>query len=547
MKTVFRSIEDEFLFFDDDELGRRLQMPSVQVQECLQLLGLERSREGFEKKFGRLPENLGEDDVAEIWKSVLDKGGHLPGFLFAQEDSARLFARVMVGEGLKALARQGVAPDKLPASFTREFCSQFGLDQVVEWAKGSLFALVDLAMPGRFRPWQFGETEAWLAQGHLEDRTREALDWLMTTRLGCSRGDLPQLLTLEVIRECGLEPLVQKYGNSVYKLVQAVYPDVFQPWQFADEEALIWFRDDRHETARAATRWLVETRLSLPGEEIPRRISLQDFHHYGLAKLLDLFSQNLYQIFENAYPGRFKAWEFAEMIDLWRAPNALEMAREATYWLVREKLQWEEAQAPFQLTRRHFLANGLGFMLGTLFNHSPFMAIENAYEAVKTDETFQKSLFSFSQEMRDTSAKWTALGEKIAVSHFGKARFKVTLPNLKVAPIVPETDRMYYNAANQIEYVPQIVIAKLSAYDDFSDFSNWVPYCDRLLYWVLSDDRAAGYIGPSHPKVKLVFAETLMSGLRTKGLLDVVEKVVSLKSAFERLLDRKAPGGRPPA
>ncbi len=544
MKTIFRSIEEDFLFFEDDELAQRLQMPSVQVVECLHLLNLERTREGFQKKFGRLPEHLGEEEVAELWRSVIDKQGRLPAFLFEQEESARLFIRVMVGEGLKALARQGVVPDKLPGSFTREFCAQFGLDQAVEWAHGSLFSLVDLAMPGRFRPWQFGETEAWLAGAPLEERTREALDWLMTVRLGCSRGDLPQLLTAEVVRESGLDPLLQKYGNSVYRFVQAVYPDVFQPWQFADEEALIWFRDDRLETAKAATRWLVETRMNLPCEEIPRRISLQDFHHYGLAKLLDLFSQNLYQIFENAYPGRFKAWEFAEMIDLWRAPNALEMAREATHWLVKEKLQWEFTTAPHQLTRRHFLAHGLGFMLGTLFNHSPFMAIENAFDAVKTDEIFQKGLFTYSQELRDIATKWTSLAEKIAHNHFGKARFKVTLPNLKVAPIVPETDRMYYNAANQIEYVPQIVIAKLSAYDDFADFSNWVPYCDRLLYWILSDDRAAGYIGPSHPKVKLVFAESLVTGLRSKGMHDVVEKMVGLKSAFDRMLDRKAPAGR---
>jgi type IV pilus assembly protein PilB len=544
LKTIFRSIEEDFLFFDDEELAQRLQMPAAQVAECRQLLNLERTRDGFQKKYGRWPEHLGEEEVAELWRSVIDKQGRLPTFLFEHEESARLFIRVMVGEGLKALARQGVVPDKLPGAFTREFCSQFGLDQALEWAHGSLFMLVDLAMPGRFRPWQFGETENWLATGPLEERAREALDWLMTVRLGCSRGDLPQLLTAEVIREAGLEPLLQKYGNSVYRFVQAVYPDVFQPWQFADEEALIWFRDDRLETAKAATRWLVETRLNLPAEEIPRRISLQDFHHYGLAKLLDLFNQNLYQIFENAYPGRFKPWEFAEMIDLWRAPNALEMAREATHWLVKEKLQWDSASAPYQLTRRHFLAHGLGFMLGTLFNHSPFMAIENAFEAVKTDEIFQKGLFTYSQELREIAAKWTSLAEKIALNHFGKARFKVTLPNLKVAPIVPETDRMYYNAANQIEYVPQIVIAKLSAYDDFADFSNWVPYCDRLLYWVLSDDRAAGYIGPSHPKVKLVFAESLVAGLRSKGMHDVVEKMISLKSAFDRLLDRKAPAGR---
>jgi hypothetical protein len=349
------------------------------------------------------------------------------------------------------------------------------------------------------------------------------------------------MLHAQTMIDGGLEPLLQAFGGSVYAFVQAVYPDVFMPWQFADEEALIWFREDRLETARAATRWLIESRLGIPAADIPRRISLREFHHHGLSKLLDLFSQNLHQVIENAYPERFRPWEFAEQEDLWKAPDALEMAKAAVHWLVTERLQWEETQALTQLSRRHFLNNSLGFMLGTLFNHSPFLALENTFEPLKADEIFQKALFLFAQELRDITAKWFSLAEKIALNHFGKVRFKVTLPNLKVAPVVPETDRIYVNAANQIEYVPQIVIPRLSAYDDFSDFANWVPYCDRLSYWVLHDDRAGDYVEPAHPKVKLVFVDSLASGLRSKGLLDVVEKIHAFKGALDRLTDRKAP------
>ncbi len=281
--------------------------------------------------------------------------------------------------------------------------------------------------------------------------------------------------------------------------------------------------------------------MAIPAEEIPARISLRDFHQNGLSKLLDLFNQNLFQVVENAYSGKFKPWEYAEQGELWRDPNALELAKEATMWLVTQKLEWQPAMAPSQLTRRHFLSNGLGFMLGTLFNHSPFMAIENSFESLKGNEAFQKALFTFSQEMRETSTKWALLAEKIALNYFGKVKFKVTLPNLKIAPIVPETERIYYNAGNQIEYVPQIVIPKISAYDDFSDFSYWVPYCDRLHYWVLADDRSAGYVGPTHPKVKLIFIESLLSGLRSKGQVDIVDKVNLLKSGLDRMLDKKYP------
>ncbi|HNW33806.1 MAG TPA: GspE/PulE family protein [Candidatus Ozemobacteraceae bacterium] len=543
VRSLMARLEEEFLFFSDEDIATKLQMSLLQVQESRGSLGLTRDRDGFQKRFGRFPEELGEDDALGLVEDVQERQGRLPEFLFEEEASGTLFAKVVTKQALKLLSGRVTDAELIPAAFSSEFCAECGLDQAVAWAGGSRFKLVEMVMPGRYKPWQFGQAEEWLTTGDLGDRTREALEWLITTKLGCSRGDLPQMLTAEVMRECGLEPLLRRHGNSVYKMVQGIYPGVFQPWQFIDEEAVIWFREDRYEIARTATRWLVESRLAIPVEEIPRRLTLRDFHQNNLSKLLDLFNQNLFHVVDNAYPNKFKPWEYSEQGDLWRSADGLEKAREATLWLIDERLQWEKAKAPSQLTRRHFLNNGLGWMVGTLFNHSPFVALENCFEELKNNEIFQKALFAYAQEVRDMNTRWQALAEKIALNHFGKAKFKVTLPNLKVAPIVPETESIYYNAANQIEYVPQIVVAKLGAYDDFSDFSNWVPYCDRLLYWVLADDRAPGYAPPSHPKVKLVFVESLIGGLRTKGLLDVVEKVNSLKTSFDRLLDRKAPSG----
>lgn len=543
VRTLVARIEEEFLFFSDEEIAAKLQMSLLQVQEARDSLGLTHDREGFRKRFGRFPEELSEDEVTGLLEDVQERQGRLPGFLFEDPSAGMLFAKMHTKQALKLLSGRTPDPEQIPAAFSNEFCAEFGIDQAVAWAGGSRFKLVEMVLPERYKPWQFGEADGWLTTGELGERTREALEWLITVKLGCSRGDLPQMLTAEIMRECGLEPLLRRHGNSVFRMVQTIYPGVFQPWQFIDEESVIWFREDRHETARAATRWLIESRLAIPLDEVPRRLTLREFHQNNLSKLLDLFNQNLFLVVDNAYPNKFKAWEYSEQGDLWRATDALEKAREATMWLINERLQWETAKAPTQLTRRHFLNNGLGWMVGTLFNHSPFLALENSFEELKNNEIFQKAMFAYAQEIRDISTRWQTFAEKIAMNHFGKAKFKVTLPNLKAAPIVPETESIYYNAANQIEYVPQIVVAKLSAYDDFSDFSNWVPYCDRLLYWVLADDRAPGYAPPSHPKVKLAFAESLIGSLRTKGLLDVVEKVNSLKTAFDRLLDRKAPSG----
>ncbi len=543
IKTIISSLEKEYLFFSDEKLAEKMHLPVLQIRELLQMQGLTRTNEGFKNFFGAAPEEMAENDIVDIIHLIQEKGGHLPDFIFANEEIAATWSAIALKALLEKIKNRLQKPEELPELFNEKLLVNAGLEQVWLWSGQSRFKLIEMVLPGQFKPWQFNEIEAWLENNDKNNCAREALEWLMSEKLGCSRGDLPAMLNRHIFKDNGLGKLLELFDDSCYKLVNAVFPNVFKQWQFIEEEPLIWFQEDRFDTAQKATIWLIEERLGIPIEEIPKRISIREFHMNGLSKLLDLFNQNLYQVIENAYPQKFKPWQFNEQSDLWKAPDALETARQATTWLIHDRLHIDEAKAAQHISRRHFLNNGLGFMLGTLFNHSHFLALENAIEELKTNEIFQKALFNYSQEIRDINVKWEALAEKIALNHFGKARFKVTLPNLKVAPIVPENERIYINAANQIEYVPQIVIPKLNAYSDFSDFSHWVPYCDRLTYWVLGDDRSTGYVEPTHPKVKLVFVDALTGGLRSKGLLDVVEKVQQLVNTHNRLLDHKAPAG----
>lgn len=543
IKTIIAALEKDYLFFSDERLAEKLHLPVIQIRELMQMRNLERNADGFARHFGNKLEDLNESDVADVVNMIFDKQGEIPAFILADDSQAKLWASFAVKAALEKVKNRIQKPEELLEIFNEQFIFNSGLEQVYLWLDSSRFAMIELAAPGKFKPWQFNETQKWLNHNNAGACAREALEWLMSEKLGCSRGDLPIMLNRQIFKENGLGVILEKFDESCYRLVNSVYPDVFKPWQFAEEEPLIWFQEDRMEIASKATRWLIEERLGMPVEEIPKRISIREFHMNGLSKLLDLFNQNLFQVIENAYPQRFKPWQFNEQNEIWKSSEAMDMARQATEWLMSERLHIAPDKAAQHLTRRHFLNNGLGFMLGTLFNHSHFLAIENSIEELKHNEIFQKALFTYSQEIRELTGKWEAIAEKISINHFGKARFKVTLPNLKIAPIVPENERIYINAANQIEYVPQIVIPKLNAYSDFSDFSNWVPYCDRLTYWILGDDRSAGYVEPTHPKVKLVFVDSLVSGLRSKGLLDVVEKLQQLVSAHSRLLDHKAPAG----
>ena len=539
-KTIISAIEKDFLFLTDEKLADKLHLPVIQVKELMQAKELERTPESFETHFGSKASDFNESDVGDIIDMINAQEGEIPAFILADEKMAPVWVSQAVIKALEKIKNRLSKPDDLPREFDESFIYTNNLGQVYEWAERSRFKLIELAMPGKFKPWQFGETEAWLNAKDLQSCAREALTWLMSERLQCSRGDLPTMLTKQAFIDNALEPLLNKFDGSCFRIVDQVYPGIFKQWQFTEEEQLIWFQENKMEIAADATKWLIEERLGIPYEDIPKRISIREFHMNGLSKLLDLFNQNLYQVIDNAYKDQFKPWQFNEQNEIWKLPNALEIAKDATQWLITEKLHLTNEKAITHLTRRHFISNGLGQMLGSLFEHSPFKALENLMPELKTNEAFQKILFNYSREIQEIETKWEIFAEKIAINQFGKARFKVTLPNLKIAPIVPENERIYINASNQVEYVPQILIPRLNAHSDLSDFSNWVPYCDKLIYWLLGDDRGTGYSDPSHPKVKLVFIDSLIPGLRSKGLLDIVEKIQQLAAAHNRLLDVRA-------
>jgi type IV pilus assembly protein PilB len=543
VKPIVMAIEKDYLFFEEEKLAERLNISSLQVAEIKHLKGLERTKAGFANYFAKKLEGFEDSEIEKAVEFMLEKGGEIPEFIMAEEAVAEKWAIAATKYALGLLKKKLASPDDLPKEFNEEFILTSGLEKVFVWAGHSIYKLVDLTMPNMYKPWQFGEIERWIKEkANISVCAREAVAWLMTERLGCSRGDLPQMLNKQVFEDNKLGLLLEKFDNSCFNIVDAVFPRVFRQWQFTEDEQTIWFQENKMETAKEATRWLVEERLGIPVEEVPKRVALRDFHANGLSKLLDLFNQNLFAIIENAYPFKFMPWQFNEQAEIWKAENALEVARQATEWLITDRLKITKDKAVTHLTRRHFLSNGLGNMLGALFNHSHFMALENLMPELKNNESYQKNLYDYAQEILELTSKWSALSEKIALTQFGKARFKVAMPNLKTAPIVPENERIYINASNQIEYVPQIVIPKLNAYSDFTDFTSWVPYCDRLTYWILGDDRSTGYFEIGHPKVKLVFLESLIATVSAKGMVELAERLQSLNNAYNRLLDFKIMG-----
>ena len=234
----------------------------------------------------------------------------------------------------------------------------------------SYFA-IENAYPGKFKPWELSGTPKYFWN---METAREATIWLIEEKLKWSDDDIRHRLSKSIFRKNSLGGMLAVlFNDSPYRAIENAYPGKFKPWEVARVSKKFW----NVETAKEATIWLIEEKLKWSDEDIKQKLSAKIFIQNSFTSILnDLFNGSPYLIIENAYPGKFKPWELPSVPKkFWN----LETAKEATIWLIEEKLKWSDEDVKQKLSRKIFRENSLNGMLGYLFNNSPYLAIENAY------------------------------------------------------------------------------------------------------------------------------------------------------------------------
>jgi hypothetical protein len=127
------------------------------------------------------------------------------------------------------------------------------------------------------------------------------------------------------------------------------------------------------------TRYLLEDRLGLRVEDIPRAIHKKLFYDNGLTWMLgSCFDWSPYRAIDNAYPGRFHKWQF-NVKGMWQGPDRFKLAAEATRWMIEDQEKVAVDLIPQRISATTFGRYNLRGMLSVCFKGSFFRAIENAY------------------------------------------------------------------------------------------------------------------------------------------------------------------------
>jgi len=138
-----------------------------------------------------------------------------------------------------------------------------------------------------------------------------------------------------------------------------------------------WVKPEALKESAEITVYFIEKILRWSEEDVKEKLTWKTFATNKLKGMLEyVFDGSPFGAMENAYPGKYKPWEFSYVpINYWN----LDTAREATIWLFKEKLHWGEEEIKAKVTQRIFENNGLGGMMGVVFGDRLYAAIDNAY------------------------------------------------------------------------------------------------------------------------------------------------------------------------
>ena len=284
---------------------------------------------------------------------------------FWNMETAREATRWLIEEKLKW--SDDDIKEKLSANIFEK--NSLGGMLVILFNDNSYFA-IENAYPGKFKPWELSGTPKYF--WNLKTAS-DATRWLIEEKLKWSDDDIKHKLSKNTFRKNSLGGMLAVlFNDSPYRAIENAYPGKFKPWELPSVPKKIW----NVETAREATIWLIEEKLKWSDDDIKEKLSANTFIKNSLTSIISLFNGSPYLAIENAYPGKFKPWEVARVSKkFWN----METAREATIWLIEEKLKWSDEDIKQNLSLKIFKENSLVGMLNVLFNGSPYLAIENAY------------------------------------------------------------------------------------------------------------------------------------------------------------------------
>ena len=142
-----------------------------------------------------------------------------------------------------------------------------------------------------------------------------------------------------------------------------------------------FWNDGTHLNYAAAaeiTKYLVEDVLKWNDDELRDQMCCEVFFRAKLKGMLwTLFNDSFYAAVNNAYPDKYKEWEFTHTPrNFWTEETAIE----ATYWLFKVKLGMSDEDIIENISRKIFVENRLDTMMHVIYGNNATQAVKSAFK-----------------------------------------------------------------------------------------------------------------------------------------------------------------------
>lgn len=235
-----------------------------------------------------------KEKVIQIYREVLEgKRTKFPYHFFVGTQGKKVLAditRHLIEEYLD------IHPDEIPDKVKAETLWKHRLRPAALVHGWNFIDVIENAYPGRFKPWEFNQVSFGYWQGE-EGRKRaiKAVRYIIEEKCKIPHDEIPRKINYRFFKDHGLVGILRSFGNSPYQVIHTVYPDRFQPWEFATVPMNYW---KNPENVKQAMDGFLFQKLSYSSyQEALQKLTKKQFFQYRLTGLFQMaFDQRLLKV-----------------------------------------------------------------------------------------------------------------------------------------------------------------------------------------------------------------------------------------------------------
>ncbi|WP_405103646.1 hypothetical protein [Oceanobacillus sp. FSL H7-0719] len=231
----------------------------------------------------------------------------------------------------------------------------------------SIKRLLNFVYPGEFNEFSYERVPVnyWANTENIKLKFEEILQ-----KEKLPIAEIPQFITYDLLVEWGFSNPLKRHNHSPYELVNAMYPNVFSPFEFRKTPHK-YARDNMHLREQFLNMLQSE---GIAFQETPRKVTQETLNKYKFSGTMQVYKNSPATFIQSLFHNEFKIEDFNKPQRHWH--NVESVKKEISR--IMEELGIPFAELPQHLTKKKYMERGLGGLLD-YYDGSPIKILQACY------------------------------------------------------------------------------------------------------------------------------------------------------------------------